>query len=1288
MKIKEIVLFSLLSAGSFLAGAQSPKKEVMPISPEAAALNKVVGYPVNFSTGAPDISVPLYTVESGDLKLPIKLNYHPGGFKINEQSTSVGLGWSLSSDIQISRSINGLDDFDRDIGYLANTDLRTYYQDSGCSECNYPFYTTYMTERLASGSFDGAPDKFNYRLINKTGSFYFVKNNTGTGYFIMPVPYDNITIQYTDNRFIITDTDGTVYYFGSGGQFDPNNPSQQGLELSGQKGINGTWSDPYTSHITTWKCKQIVNATKTENLNFNYTAKPDMVYKRNAEKIEYYSNPGPCTLGGVGNLNNQVSPGISSYSNLIANYAFYNLSSPKYMLTYPEGAVFYLPYLTYTGSTYQVNNRTFSTTSSDFPLAPPVTVSALALEKITFRGGEISFNGTDQMFSISIYNSMAGQTSRVIELKNSYVSEISMDYPKRANGGNFKGTLYLDSINIKVNGVSFEKYGFLYNQKTCFGNHLRGSDAWGYPNLSTSSGRGGVESTTMVPYSSITQRFYNYIGISNCNDYRDNVIFNIGNNNNSLEMPNEIAMKKGILERIIYPSGGFTDFDYEPNLYQEFGNDNYGSGPILLMAGGLRLRSINNYDGKILKVQSQKYYRYGESEDGVGIIVNPPPRNFINGIKSYAPFSYDQNIVYIKNSNSPQCNTKGCMSVWTQERKTTYQPASTLDYNYMNGAPVFYTKVTEYNSDMGEVSGKKVYTYYPPGYYDPSSGYRPTMVPGTNVQLLYAEGLLGPQKSTAEYLYNKSSSTYQLIHSKESSYTRYKRREQARVAYAYYNNVYQVTGGNVSPSTNFYDQNAQWSSGPINLNADFVLGTYGLFSGRLFLTAETEKWQTPTGIRSQSTQYTYKNLDGGNILPYLQPSTIVTTSSKGEQYTKNIKYAYDFPGVTVYDQMTAANMISQPVSEVSFNNTLNKEISRALTNFGSVSLTTPAGSTVMSYLPVSLQRSEQGSTLETEVSFLYNEKGRIRQITDKTGNTTVYLWGYNYCYPIAEFSGATFAEVSAVVNETALQSITDQALLRTALGSLRAQLAGAMVTISTYSPLVGVSSQTDPKGLDKFYDYDPFGRLLTVKDRSQKILSRYEYNYRPLNLNASNLAGQNYTNIPLMATFKKNCPSSTNIQIYNYVIPGGVTYGSSTAQATLNMESSLLYGGANAVSTADCIDPNQISVISVHTTMVPQQAVPSEIYLDLIGENGITGSCKFPYSLAVAGSPYVPPNDLYTRSGTYKLSFRQTAISGGVIIKYYITPSNGAPGYWVKNGDTITFSPGVNYAIDANNIFF
>ena len=82
----------------FVYAQETPKlPEIFPQSPTASELGKFGSYPVNLSTGLPQISIPLYTVQSGDISIPITLKYHASGIKVNQRSSWVGLGWSLNT---------------------------------------------------------------------------------------------------------------------------------------------------------------------------------------------------------------------------------------------------------------------------------------------------------------------------------------------------------------------------------------------------------------------------------------------------------------------------------------------------------------------------------------------------------------------------------------------------------------------------------------------------------------------------------------------------------------------------------------------------------------------------------------------------------------------------------------------------------------------------------------------------------------------------------------------------------------------------------------------------------------------------------------------------------------------------------------------------------------------------------------------------------------------------------------------------------------------------------------
>ena len=64
-------------------------------TPEAAAFMKYGIETVNEYTGTADISVPLYTIKSKDVEIPLVLRYDASGIKVEQEASWVGLGWNL-----------------------------------------------------------------------------------------------------------------------------------------------------------------------------------------------------------------------------------------------------------------------------------------------------------------------------------------------------------------------------------------------------------------------------------------------------------------------------------------------------------------------------------------------------------------------------------------------------------------------------------------------------------------------------------------------------------------------------------------------------------------------------------------------------------------------------------------------------------------------------------------------------------------------------------------------------------------------------------------------------------------------------------------------------------------------------------------------------------------------------------------------------------------------------------------------------------------------------------------
>ncbi|WP_422079425.1 hypothetical protein [Ulvibacterium sp.] len=200
--MKSIPLFAVLMLVVFTVNAQVEHKRVVPSHPNVASLFKSVITPVNEYSGLPNVSIPLYTVNEGEISLPISLNYHTGGIQVTEESGIVGLGWALNAGGAITRTINDRDDFETGNGWLAPSNTREhpdvpldgtghFNPDTGAfvngvtdnSQCKFYVNNSLTTFDIPTGPVeiyeDLMPDTFHFNFNGYSGSFYFKKDGLG-----------------------------------------------------------------------------------------------------------------------------------------------------------------------------------------------------------------------------------------------------------------------------------------------------------------------------------------------------------------------------------------------------------------------------------------------------------------------------------------------------------------------------------------------------------------------------------------------------------------------------------------------------------------------------------------------------------------------------------------------------------------------------------------------------------------------------------------------------------------------------------------------------------------------------------------------------------------------------------------------------------------------------------------------------------------------------------------------------------------------------------------------------
>ncbi len=483
-------------------------------SPTAASLGKFGDIPVSYHTGIPDISIPIYTVKSGSLQLPVGLSYHAGGLKVQENAGWVGAGWALNAGGVITRTVVGAPD---DRGFSTSNVLFGHYTDYG--------YTHYYAQQdiaqvdlnMTRGFADGEPDLYFFNFGGYTGKFYFNDDRTP-----MLIPQQDFKIQpflasgQGFTGWIITVPDGTRYFFGAQGN---NNPAVNPIEITNPCTVQNGPSNT-TAAASSWFLNKILSADGVDSITLNYVQENYSYYAvSTAPVLDYqylhFSNEYNVEYGM--NLTKNLVQGVRLTQIAFANgmMTFNPVASPRQDLSNSSGV--------FVTNTMNDNANT----------------SSYALGSITISDNT-GFCKKDSLY-----------TSYFQDLGTSLPGS-SGDFWSNYSSFNLHTDAYrlrLDSIQettcdatLKVPPYRFTYFGENVPRRLSFG-----MDHWGYPNSSDGN-------RTLIPSLTIITNGTPSV---------------IGGGNRDAAWP---AMRGGTLQQITYPTRGSTVFDYEPKNIYTFSN--------------------------------------------------------------------------------------------------------------------------------------------------------------------------------------------------------------------------------------------------------------------------------------------------------------------------------------------------------------------------------------------------------------------------------------------------------------------------------------------------------------------------------------------------------------------------------------------------------------------------------------------------------------------------------------------------------------------------------------------
>lgn len=453
-------------------------------SPTAASLGKFVDYPVSLHTGVPEVSIPIYTIVSGSIKLPISLNYHASGLRVNEPASWVGAGWALDAGGIITRTVRGAPDEHNTSTVASQND--GHFSEHGFS--NYYFNGAVQDwQAFAEGRKDGEPDLFFFQVPGYSGKFYFGDDGQAV---LMPQQDIKIVTVYFGTGSIdvirITTPDGNQYRFGNNAVTD-----------------NTDITNPFTAGgynegtvVSSWYLNRIQSADSSHEVLFTYTPEHYSYYGISTRPI-YSSDP----------VNTTDASLVKNYVN---GHRLNQITFRNGSVTFTPGAV--------------------RTDLSDFPVKTfndYVNTEAKALGSI-----EIS-NGSSLCQKFTLFTS--------------YFVDNSTALPAALNAAAIvtdKKRLRLDSVQESSCSESITKpaWVFSYFSEMVPRRLTFAQDHWGFFN-------GATANTKMIP--TITQ---------------NGSLIATGANREAA-WP---AMRGGALYRIKYPTGGSTEFEFEPHLVNVF----------------------------------------------------------------------------------------------------------------------------------------------------------------------------------------------------------------------------------------------------------------------------------------------------------------------------------------------------------------------------------------------------------------------------------------------------------------------------------------------------------------------------------------------------------------------------------------------------------------------------------------------------------------------------------------------------------------------------------------------
>ena len=1032
IRIKIFLFFILIPLGSLgqeMRGAKVGESIYYQLNTKTPGVTDFIKYgntATQLYTGTIDLQIPLISAsQKNQSPINVSIAYNSSGFLPAKRSGLVGLNWFLNVGGAITREVRDTPDDnygtpqDEFGTYGTPTDPYTLYGTNGfivgTKKNTYPIddvysfksSTGYIIPGTSSWSigvlnnddaYEPAPDIFSFNFNGISGKFFM--GNDGQVKVVTNAP-NYLKVDLT--KFATQEFINTCYPKESEIKITDNLGNQyffggklNNLEYTIFLGsqYSGKINGSPRPVITSWFLTKIIYADNNSEINFTY--REDTLkgnYCIGASLAALEDNKSFLALNGYTNESR-----LSSFNQICCVGANEQLTGIR------------------SSPSYELQKKAI-------------------LEKIEGDDFIINFKYSDQdhmfnknLLSIFEFKDIKLDNVNLTDKRNNIINNIDFIYQYLGGTNN---RMFLSTVTE----LGKKPYTFEYDVTDDFPDpNTKGIDYWGFWNgLDGQNGQ----------YGFIPNMTYNANGDFT---YTTNV-----------REPVFSKSKQGLLNKVTYPTGGNTKFEYQPHLYskrlERTSSNNFNPALVTVSgtAGGARIWKITDFDG--VNNSNIREFKYVKSYS---------PATPTNTLSSGILLQWPRYGTYWKIDNG-----KGIISEQARVSSSSFGKAIT------ENTMITYGEVAEVTSTNGYTLRKfKDYESTPDisnnntkdtGKYDPSF-VTPARLYENFVGIFFDDRSIERGKLISKKIFDNSNNLL------------------SEELFSYNEDVNRFNNYSVSIH-----------------GTGLLLQANKVYFYNDYLSQKVTKTYVNSSSLSTTENSTYNSLTNNLISKTFFNST-------GEKLETKYFYSADSqmsaePNINIF---ATKNIIGIPLKIQGFKGI--EKISEQKTQYGYDSST----SSLLARKYIYANKGVNNVALaDLKITFdKYDEKGNVLQYTPEGGIPVSIIWGYNKTQPIAKIENMLYSSIPATTitnlqtlsnadNDNCLSSDCGEQQLREALKIFRNSLSvTAFLTTYTYNPLIGITSITDAKGIAAYYEYDASNRLKFVKDKDLNVLQKYCYNYK------------------------------------------------------------------------------------------------------------------------------------------------------------------------------------------------